>query len=211
MQFSLLGIPIRIDWPFWLIGLLFGYPFFANPGREGLITLLIWMAVWILSFVIHEMGHALCFRMFGGRDVRIHLYGFGGYATASGRFTRKQHLLISAAGPGVEIGFGIVALLILRVAGANTLPHYPSLFLTLFGFICIFWGLINLVPVYPLDGGQIVDAALGKGPRVTAQIGVVAGVIAAVVLFVLFKSLVGALFMGYLAFQNWQRLQQGAR
>ena len=205
IRFSLFGIPITIEWMFWLIGVLFGYGFFTQPGREGLITAVIWMVVWLGSFLIHEMGHALTYRKFGGRDARIHLYGFGGYATASGYYTRGQKFLITAAGPLVEIAAGVVALVILRET--NVTSPYLVIFLRLFSFICILWGLFNLIPVYPLDGGQIVDAVLGKGMVVTAKVSIVAGIIAALALFTVFNLKIAAFFIGYLAFQNWKRLQ----
>jgi Zn-dependent protease len=205
IRFRLFGIPVTIEWMFWLIGVLFGFHFFTQPGREGLIIAVIWMAVWLGSFLIHEMGHALTYRKFGGHDARIHLYGFGGYATASGYYTRGQRFLITAAGPLVEIAAGLVAMLILRESDFSS--QYLKVFLYLFSFICIFWGLFNLIPVYPLDGGQIVDAVLGKGMVVTAKVSVVAGIIAAVVLFTVFNLKIAAFFIGYLAFKNWQRLQ----
>lgn len=205
IRFRLFGISVTIEWMFWVIGVLFGYSFFTTPGREGLITAAIWMVVWLGSFLVHEMGHALTFRKFGGREPRIHLYGFGGYANATGYFTRGQRFLITAAGPAVEIAAGVIALVILRESELSS--HYLRVFLYLFSFICIFWGLFNLIPVYPLDGGQIVDAVLGKGMVVTAKVSVVAGIIAAVVLFAVFDLKIAAFFIGYLAFQNWQRLQ----
>lgn len=206
IRFQLLGIPISIEPMFWVIGALFGMPFFTNGSREGLITAAIWMAVWLISFVVHEMGHAWFFRKYGGRGTHIHLYGMGGYARAEGHFSRAEHIVISSAGPGVEIACGVAAWFLFR---SVELPFFVGLFLRLFSYICIFWGLFNLVPVYPLDGGQIVDAALGKGMVVTAKIGVVAGIATAIVMFTVFNMMFGAIFMGYLAYENYRRTQMG--
>lgn len=201
LRFSLFGIPISIEWMFWLIGGLFGLPFFQQSGREGLISGGIWMAVWFLSFVIHEMGHALTFRKFGGQNTHIHLYGFGGYASASGYFTRGQSILISAAGPLVEIAFGVLAIVVLRQWGTS-LNEYGALFCRLFAYICIFWGLMNLLPVLPLDGGRILEAILRR-TSTAAKVGVVVGGLIAVG-FLWLGMFFPAVFFGFLAFQNYQ-------
>jgi len=74
-----------------------------SEGQEQLVLFLLWMLTFFGSILIHEMGHAWFFRKYGGFGTRIHLYGMGGYATAQGRFSRQQHLMISAAGPAVQI------------------------------------------------------------------------------------------------------------
>lgn len=208
LRFSLLGIPITIEWMFWAIGALFGLPFFQAGGRAGTFGALIWMTVWFVSFIIHEMGHALVYRKFGGHNTRIHLYGFGGYASSQGYFSRKESILISAAGPGVEIAFGCVALLLRRSELTASWNPYFLMFLGLFSYICLFWGFINLLPVLPLDGGRITDAALGRGITTTAKIGCIAGGITALV-FVSMGNLFAGVFFGFLAFQNYQITQGG--
>ena len=164
LRFTLFGIPVSIHWMFWLIAVLFGSSFIDNKNPQGLF---IWVTVWFLSFMIHEFGHAFAFRKFGGRP-SVHLYGMGGYATASGRFTRHQSIFISAAGPVVEIITGILCLLILK-----NIPN-PSpavgLFLSLMTMICIFWGAINLAPILPLDGGHILQAKMPNSPKKVALI-----------------------------------------
>ena len=127
----------------------------------------------------------------------------GGYANAQGRFTRQQHFIISAAGPAVEIAFGIIAIIILKNLPEST-NVYLTAFLRLFSYICILWGAINLIPVLPLDGGRITEALTGN-PKTAAKIGTVAGAIAAVALFLIFKQIFAAAFFGYLAYQNYKR------
>jgi len=69
--------------------------------------------------------------------------------------------------------------------------------------LSVFWALINLVPVLPLDGGRIAEA-LTSSTNKAAKIGTVAGAIAAVALLVS-GYLIGAAFFGYLSYQSYKR------
>ncbi|MEM8952764.1 MAG: site-2 protease family protein [Verrucomicrobiota bacterium] len=166
--------------------------------------LLIWMVVWTLSFLIHEFGHAFAYRRYGGQPWIV-LQSFYGYAACNGRFTRGQQVVISAAGPVVEILFGVAAFLIL--GAVEGIQPYVRSFLFLFGYICVVWGGLNLLPILPLDGGRILEALWGKGERPVGKVGMVTAVIAAVVLGVVFKFFLGALFFGFLAYVNYKRSQ----
>ena len=79
-------------------------------------------------------------------------------------------------------------------------------------FINIFWGLLNLMPIYPLDGGQIsreifVQFDSWGGLRKSLILSIaVAGCIA--VFGLTRNSIFMALMFGMLAFSNWQVLQQ---
>ena len=154
--------------------------------------------------MIHEFGHAFAFRKFGGRP-SVHLYGMGGYATAPGRFTRQQSIFISAAGPVVEIITGVLCLLVLL-----SLPSPDPLFgffLQLMAMICIFWGILNLAPILPLDGGHILESVMQNSPKKVALISTVTGIAIAIAFAVLLGMYFAAAFFGYLAFRNWQRWQ----
>ena len=72
LNFSLLGVPIRVHPLFWLAALVLGLN--LNPHQ-----LPIWIAVVFVSIVVHEMGHALMIRSFGWQP-SIVLYTFGGLA-----------------------------------------------------------------------------------------------------------------------------------
>jgi len=74
-------------------------------------------------------------------------------------------------------------------------------------FVNFWWSMINLLPVFPLDGGQIY-ASVEKSPRKVFQVGMVVGIVVAVLAVVVFQRLFGAALFGYLAYQNYQRLQQ---
>jgi Zn-dependent protease len=146
------------------------------------VVLLIWTLAVFISILIHEMGHALTYRHFGVH-AHIVLYQFGGLAipdrssgsVGSERSDNPQRqILVSLAGPGAQIIVAIVAIAILFAAGfkiVNPLPFIhqldflqqgkplPSIALLAlvyaFNFCSIWWALMNLLPVYPLDGGRI--------------------------------------------------------
>lgn len=192
LRFSLFGFPILIHWMFWLNTALMGGALDANTP-EQFRGLLAWVVAVLLSILIHELGHALTMRNFGDRRVGIVLYAFGGLAQGSQHRTRNQDLLISAAGPGLQILAG------LAVGWSITLWPPTSLWLRqmLDGFtvVSIFWALLNLVPVLPLDGGRLCQAYLGPGKLRQ----------------VLTISLVCAVALGLLSFERapWLGLQNG--
>jgi len=114
---------------------------------------------------------------------------------------------ISAAGPGASLFlFGIVLAVHWFTPLADT-SRVAELLITSLLWINGFWTLVNLLPVLPLDGGQIFQAFMAnKNPRVAPVVGmVVAGAVAVGGLMI--GLLFMGLFFGYLAYTNWQRSQ----
>ncbi len=181
--FSVFGFRVRVCAFFWLAAILLG----QGAASLGAKFLLLWIAAMFLSILIHELGHAFAFRHFGISS-HIVLYHFGGLAIPDSMGspwnvnTRardpRSDLLISAAGPAAQI-LGAMALIVIFNAGGFSVPVFgfvqnilpaqngrplPSeelhLFLAFFINVSIFWALLNLLPVYPLDGGQIARNVL---------------------------------------------------
>ena len=152
LTFSLFGIPVRVSPMFWLMGVILGFDY-VNAPRDGLLLLLIWVAVVFVSILVHELGHALTALAFG-YPPRIMLYHFGGLAMFEPYrdYTTAKAILILLAGPGAGFllfGISIAASLFLpdgRLTGETV---------DMLVWVNLFWGLLNLVPVLPLDGGQI--------------------------------------------------------
>lgn len=165
LRFTLFDFPIQIHWIFWLNTALMGGGMSATSPEE-FRGLLAWVVAVLLSILIHELGHALAMRNYGDRRVGIVLYGFGGLAIGSKPRTRQEDFLVSAAGPGLQILAG------LAVGWSMTLWPPSSLWLhqllDAFTVVSIFWALLNLVPVLPLDGGRLCQAYLG--PRKQRQV-----------------------------------------
>lgn len=209
IRFSLFGIPIEIQPWFWLTMALIGGLLGANTP-EGMLATALFVVAGFISILVHELGHALTGRAFGA-PTAIVLHAFGGFAAfPTARFTRGQDILVTAAGPAVQIALGGVAFLILTQTDLPT-PQTVRFF-TFLMVISIFWALINLVPVIPLDGGRLMASFLGPARRVLSlQISFVSAIVGAIVLLVLFRSYLFPIFLGLMAWQNWQELRHYRR
>lgn len=178
LHFALWGIPVRVHPFFWLAAFLLGF----QPGANSSAAVLIWIGVMFVSILIHELGHALAIRHYGFQP-RITLYHLGGLASydpsESYNFSYNANqdsaaakIIIAAAGPaaGFVLAAAVVGLCWLVKkpvlfewggplgfqwsASAFPNPKTQELVYQLI-FINVFWGLVNLLPVFPLDGGQI--------------------------------------------------------
>jgi Zn-dependent protease len=156
VEFRVFGIPIRIHLWFWLMALWL----WTLNSEQGWAGLAIWVAIVFQGILMHELGHALVGRSFGRRP-RIELIALGGLTWWEQRepLTPGRSLAVSFAGPGVGIAIGLVALVVsesLRLAD-ESLGHYALRSLI---FVNLGWGLLNLLPVLPLDGGNIVASLM---------------------------------------------------
>ena len=206
LDFDLAGIRVRVSAWFWLAAVLLGWnacqSFSLGDQRVLVQMLLIWVGVVFASILVHEMGHALAYRSFG-QSAHIVLYHFGGLAIPDSWRRRHlrpvQRLLVAAAGPAAQLGLAALTVGVLRATG-HAVPFpipavtaalgleagrdVPSpLVFALVDFLLyvnVFWPLLNLVPVPPLDGGQILrEGLLSLGVtdayRIAGVVGVVAG------------------------------------
>ncbi|RLE17387.1 MAG: hypothetical protein DRJ65_22855 [Acidobacteria bacterium] len=167
IQFRLFGFPVGVQ-PFFLIT-----AWLIGP-RDDLRASVLWIASVFVGVMAHELGHA-----FAGRklalDPVITLHGFGGMTSwrTNQRLGHGQRILLSAAGPAVGITVGIVVLVLApRLAPdagvmLTRLIHYTV-------WVNLGWGLLNLAPVLPLDGGHIAasaaEAAFGRRGRTVALV-----------------------------------------
>ena len=173
LNFRLFGFRVRIHPWFWLCAGLLG----ASVLRDSLIEWFTWIVVVLVSIMIHELGHAIAFRLFGS-DSYIVLYAFGGLAIPyTAVYRRWRRILISLAGPFA--GFLLAGLLIVLGQLTHTSSRASGELLSFFYdqllYVNICWGLFNLLPVFPLDGGQITrelcDGAWhGRGLKISLQI-----------------------------------------
>ena len=212
-RFRCLGIPVRVEPFFWLTLAILGAMSTSRsiPDNSPMAMLLIALFVLagFISVLVHELGHALTARHFGAQ-VSIVLQAFGGYAryTTAG-ITRKQNIAITAAGPVLQILLGGVVLGLARLM--PPLQPAAAMFLIWLIAISFIWAIFNLLPVLPLDGGRILQAALGpQRIRITLWVGI--GTCVLMVLYALFGMQPAqpfiALFMGFFGYQSWQALQK---
>jgi Zn-dependent protease len=234
LNFRLAGFPVRVHPLFWLIAVLLGY------SAGNILQILVWVVVVFVSILVHELGHALAFRRYGlSSHIVLHFAGgltvpestYWGSRWANVALGPNQNIFISLAGP--VAGFLFAALVILavilsggsvittRLLGFIPIPAFASLpfggsllsiFATSLLWVNIFWGFINLLPVYPLDGGSVtrnllIQADPADGVRKSLWVSVIAGALIAIGAFFLLGSLYMALLFGFLAFQSYQSLQ----
>jgi Zn-dependent protease len=149
---KLLGIPIKIEVSFFVLSF-----FLATSGGRNLPLLIEWLVVVFVSVLLHELGHALVARKFGLAP-SIKLYSMGGLTSweSNEEVTPLRHILISLAGPGAGFLFGGIA----YIAGPALLESGRSQLLTAayfdFLWVNIGWGIFNLLPMLPLDGGHVL-------------------------------------------------------
>ena len=226
LKFSLLGIPVRVHPAFWVVGCLLGWV----DGRLDLVF--VWLASMFVSILVHEFGHALSARHFGWPP-HVVLYHFGGVAifTPGHGYTRGRSIWITFAGPLAGfVLFGIVVAVDFAVSrdAVREGPWLPMLFnrhppqspadwaILPLEWINLAWGLFNLLPVHPLDGGKICSELLNargssSGRIRTHQIGMVAAALAAL-FFINFGMFIGGLMFAGLAYENYrnfERLKRG--
>lgn len=207
IEFSLLGIPVRVNPFFWLVAIIFGW----NLQEATLIVL--WVIAIFFSILVHEMGHAIMARAFG-YDPHIVLHHFGGYASyvPGYRHTLGKSIAISLAGPFAGFGlFGIVYGIDFFLYTNDIVTSYglDNFFWFLIS-INLYWGFINLLPVLPLDGGQVCRDVLLLFRRVDGEIWAmrisIAVGIGIAVFFLQHGNRYPAILFGLLAFNNLQAL-----
>ncbi len=202
LRFRLFGFPVTVQWFFWIVMALIGGAANARTP-ESFRVVLIFVLCGFVSILAHELGHAYFQRKYGGRS-RIVLHGFGGFAQSEGMFGRKQSLIITAAGPAVSLALGGIFWLIYKNSPTLEMNPYFVVSLLIMMRINLFWGLLNLIPVLPLDGGRLLEHFMwGKNVPLRAKIGFVAAL--AVVVFAIYhKQIFLAALFGYLAYINYQ-------
>jgi Zn-dependent protease len=214
LAFSLFGIPVRVVPTFWLLAVLLGWDNLNEPGI-GFALLLIWIAVVFVSILVHELGHALTAYLFG-YPPRIMLYHFGGVAMYEPYrdYTTGKAILITLAGPAAGFllaGAAFVAMIGLGVADvavAELVDEGIGMLLV----VNLVWTVLNLMPVLPLDGGQVcrevcVSLNPQRGMNWALWVSIVtAGLIGAGLLAI--REIYGGVMFLMLAFGSYQELQQ---
>jgi Zn-dependent protease len=166
-----------------------------------------------VSILLHELGHVVAGKLFGSHG-RILLYSFGGLALgASNLAERWQRITVYLAGPASQLLLLIVVAIPYKVYTGLSQGEGGGFLGELFFFLFIingFWALLNLLPVWPLDGGQVsreffelVNPAGGRRASLILSLVCAAVLAVAGLLF----SVYTALLFGSLAYCSWQLLQ----
>jgi Zn-dependent protease len=165
--FRFAGIRVSLHWSWFLVAI------YVVTSRAGQYSSLGWNAIEYLSLfcivLLHEFGHALACRQTGGYADRIILWPLGGIAFVAPPPRAGAHLWSIAAGPLVNVVLvPVLFLLHWQADSLGLLDQSPDFGSFLFELqrINLLLLIFNLLPIYPLDGGQIVRSLLwfGVGP-----------------------------------------------
>lgn len=187
----------------------------ASPTR------LILPIVLFFSVYLHELGHALSSAHFGKRPHRIVLHLFGGVAEVPPGLGHKQQMWVIAWGPLVS---GALALIGLAAYFPLAIIPYAGAFALWFFFINLVLFLFNVLPIYPLDGGQFVRqwVSLRKGKQyairktlpwsvVTIAVAGLAGLVFKQIGSFTFIIALFLIFINYYEIKRWQHLFTGPK
>lgn len=205
IRFSIFGIPVEIQPFFWLVLVMIGGAPYADSAQE-ILNVCLFVIAGFISILVHELGHALTARSYGA-SVRISLQAFGGYAAYAGlESNRLRSFLITAAGPAIQIALGVLVSFVTRNMVLNDNMDY---FVNMLIWISYAWAILNLLPVLPLDGGQMLNSALGpKRIKVTLWVSILVASFSAIAMFSLTHSIMFPIFLGMFAWQSFQALKQ---
>lgn len=209
MRFSLFGIPVEVRPTFWLIVALLGLP--SSWDRDGVAQLVTWVAIVFVSVLVHELGHALAMRRLG-RTPRIELWQLGGLTHwgEGPRVAGWKRAAVSLAGPFA--GFALAMPFVIasasgRVQDGTLAAEVVEQAL----WVNVGWGLVNLLPILPLDGGHVMEVALGgiageRGPRLAVVLSI-AFAVGAAALAMAYQMPWAAFLAFFAGMQNVSRLR----
>lgn len=239
LHFKVLGFPVRVHPLFWLLGLILGF----DVEQPIVVLIAICVAfVSILvhelghSLMMRRFGresHIVLYIM-GGLAIEGNGSSFGGFRSRGSRTTYEQ-VLISAAGPAAGFVLAAIVVAVLyaiqgRIVTSPGLIPMPVAILgndlgeiadnyrlmVMFNLLLqfnIMWGLLNLLPVFPLDGGQIAQAVMvakdpWNGLARSLWLSVFTGAIVAVAGGLILQNLLLAMLFGSMAYSSYLALQQ---
>lgn len=202
-------IPIAIHPFFWLFAALIG--FLMNQTFVGT---LIWIGIIVVSVIIHEFGHALTAVIFK-QKAHIQLIAMGGVTTFEGpKLKFWQQFLITFNGPL----FGFFLFLIATALLQFSLPSMMIQILKMTQMANLFWTIVNLLPVLPLDGGQLLRILLEgifgiNGFKASLLIGGIFAILLSLYFFMVQAYLIGAFFFlfAFQSFEMWRRSRHVTR
>lgn len=190
---------VRISGGFWFVAAMIGLLQGAN-----LVSILMWMAIVAISVLFHEMGHAYMAKLFKQKPT-ISLVPFGGITTFEGKnISLGKQFLVTLNGPLFGFILFFFAFLV-RKSGVFSVGLFSTFFHNM-ELVNLVWSVINLFPILPMDGGQllriVLEAAFGtKGVRLSFLSSLILALALAFGAFAIGQFLLGA-FLFFFAFQS---------
>lgn len=207
--FSLAGVPVSVSgWYFVLIGY---YAYSAGAAAGLLFGLCV-----TVSLLVHEFGHALVARRYN-LSPAVLLHGLGGLCGHRKAAKDSHDAFIVAAGPAAGLALGGLTYAVFKGMWAyrpdlmyGSVPLQLT-FLNLL-YINFVWSLANLLPLWPLDGGQLFRLLMqkllspAKAARATHITSIVVGITALVLVALYVQGPFVMLIVGFLVYQNFSAL-----
>jgi len=194
--FTISGIRVSIHWSWFLVAV------YEIQTRRGDYSSPVWnLAEYLALFgmvLLHEFGHAFACRMTGGQADEIILWPLGGVAFVRPPARPGALLWSIAAGPLVNLLL-VPCLALLSMATVDAGADMRKLVHTV-SFLNLVLLIFNILPVYPLDGGQILRALLWFliGPARSLMVAAVIGILGAIVLGI-FAWMKSGIWLGVVA------------
>ncbi|HAQ58794.1 MAG TPA: hypothetical protein DCR32_07250 [Opitutae bacterium] len=107
----------------------------------------------------------------------------------------------------MQLALGLGLLIVYRLVPIPAESLLKALLFDLIS-ISIIWAVLNCLPVYPMDGGQMMAAVLGpQRAHFVHLISATAALLIGLAAYFLLNSILLPLFMAFFAWQNWQSFQ----
>ncbi|HZK82665.1 MAG TPA: M50 family metallopeptidase [Humisphaera sp.] len=208
--FRAMGVTVFLHWSWFLVAW-----WMIEQGKNA-YTSIIWSVAQCLALfgivLLHEFGHALACRSVGGQANRILLWPLGGVAFVSPPQRPGAVLWSIAAGPLVNVALLPITYLLRESShawGWDLRTFIEALFDTNLVLLCF-----NMLPIYPLDGGQILQSLLwfvmgqARSLLVAATIGIIGAVGGILYIFIFRGGDMWLLFIGAFAItMAWNGVQ----
>ncbi len=183
---------------FWIFAAIIGF-----LNSFSLAGTLLWVAIIFISVLFHEFGHALAALTYGKKP-RIELVAFGGVTFYDGsNLSFLKQFVIVLCGPLFGFLLFLAASVLLQFEAVQATRFVE--FLLILRLVNLFWTVLNLMPILPLDGGHllriVLEAIFGyKGMRYSQFAGFIFALALSIFFFLNQSFLIGAIFFLF-AFQ----------
>jgi tetratricopeptide (TPR) repeat protein len=165
------GVEIRFHFSM-LFSIPIAYYLFRPINFREMATAFLWVTGLLLCIFLHEFGHMLAAQLMGVEVKSIVIWLLGGFTNLSRKAEKPSHqLLISAAGPLVNMFLAFVCVLFYIIISFLLLPSFQDVRLFLWAqmivnllfsltLVNLVLVVFNVLPVYPLDGGNILHSLM---------------------------------------------------